>query len=96
MRISRRYSKSAISTVEFGTRCGAVQAVENVASVVAKGETLGIVGECGSGKSVTAFTVMRILDRAGHIAGGSVTFGGIDCAQRRKAPCRNCAAARCR
>ncbi len=45
---------------------------------VGKGETLGIVGESGSGKSVTSFAVMRILDRAGHVAGGTVTFSGID------------------
>jgi peptide/nickel transport system ATP-binding protein len=65
-------------TVEFATRRGTVTAVRNIAIGVGRGETLGIVGESGSGKSVTSFAVMRILDRAGRIAGGSVTFSGID------------------
>ncbi len=65
-------------TVEFHTRRGTVRAVEHINLTVAKGETVGIVGESGSGKSVTSYAVMRILDRAGRIAGGSVTFSGID------------------
>jgi len=65
-------------TVEFSTRRGIVKAVQHVDISVAKGETLGIVGESGSGKSVTSYAVMRILDRAGHIAEGSVMFSGID------------------
>jgi peptide/nickel transport system ATP-binding protein len=65
-------------TVEFATRRGPVQAVQHVDVTVGKGETLGIVGESGSGKSVTSYAVMRILDRAGHIAGGSIVFGGVD------------------
>ena len=65
-------------TVQFATRRGTVTAVRSVNVSVAKGETVGIVGESGSGKSVTSYAVMRILDRAGKIAGGSVTFSGID------------------
>ena len=65
-------------TVEFATRRGTVKAVQHVNISVAKGETLGIVGEFGSGKSVTSFAVMRILDRAGKIAEGSVRFSGVD------------------
>jgi len=65
-------------TVEFSTRRGIVKAVQHVDISVAKGETVAIVGESGSGKSVTSYAVMRILDRAGHIAEGSVTFSGID------------------
>ncbi|GJD49681.1 Glutathione import ATP-binding protein GsiA [Methylobacterium crusticola] len=65
-------------TVEFATRRGTVQAVRRVDVAVARGETVGIVGESGSGKSVTSYAVMRILDRAGRIAGGSVTFSGVD------------------
>ena len=65
-------------TVEFSTRHGVVRAVEHVDVHVAKGETVGIVGESGSGKSVTSYAVMRILDRAGHIAQGAVRFTGLD------------------
>ncbi len=65
-------------TVEFHTRRGIVRAVQHIDISVAKGETLGIVGKSGSGKSVTSYAVMRILDRAGRIADGSVTFSGID------------------
>ena len=69
-------------TVEFATRRGPVQAVRHVDLSVGKGETLGIVGESGSGKSVTSYAVMRILDRAGHIAQGSMMFSGHRSAQR--------------
>ncbi len=65
-------------TVEFSTRRGIVKAVQHVNIAVGKGETLGIVGEFGSGKSVTSYAVMRILDRAGKIAEGSVHFSGVD------------------
>ncbi len=65
-------------TVEFATRRGIVKAVQHVNIAVAKGETLGIVGKSGSGKSVTSYAVMRILDRAGKIAEGSVMFSGIN------------------
>src|SRR5471032_666317 len=65
-------------TVEFATRRGIVRAVQHVNLSVAKGETLAIVGESGSGKSVISYAVMRILDRAGSIAEGSVMFSGLD------------------
>jgi len=71
-------------TVEFATRRGVVRAVEKVSVSVAKGETVGIVGESGSGKSVTSYAVMRILDRAGHIAGGSIVFSGVDVRNARE------------
>src|SRR5579862_3602073 len=65
-------------TVEFATRRGIVRAVEKVDISLAKGETIGILGESGSGKSVTSYAVMRILDRAGRVAEGSITFSGMD------------------
>src|SRR5256884_928966 len=67
-------------TVEFTTRRGIVRAVERINITIAKGETVGIVGQSGSGKSVTSYAVMRILDRAGRIAEGSVVFSSIDIA----------------
>ena len=65
-------------TVEFHTRRGTVRAVEHINLAVAKGETVGIVGELGSGKSVTSYAVMRILDHAGRIVDGAVMLSGVD------------------
>jgi len=65
-------------TVEFATRRGTVRAVRCVDFSVARGETLAIVGESGSGKSVTSYALMRILDRAGRIAGGTISFSGLN------------------
>lgn len=64
-------------SVDFATRKGTVRAIDNISLAVGKGETLGIVGESGSGKSVTSYAVMRILDQAGHIAGGRIIYGGM-------------------
>src|SRR5262245_50655284 len=76
-------------TVEFSTRRGIVQAVQNVDLTVAKGETVGIVGESGSGTSVTSYAVMRILDRAGKIADGAINFTNIDIRAASEEPMRD-------
>jgi len=65
-------------SLEFRTRSGTVRALEHVSLEVAKGETVGIVGESGSGKSVLSFAILRILDAAARIAGGAISFGGLD------------------
>jgi oligopeptide/dipeptide ABC transporter ATP-binding protein len=65
-------------SLEFRTRSGTVHALENVSLEVRKGETIGVVGESGSGKSVLSYAILRILDAAARITGGSVTFGGLD------------------
>jgi peptide/nickel transport system ATP-binding protein len=63
----------------FFTRDGVTRAVDGVSFHVNPGETLGIVGESGCGKSVTALSVMRLLPAdLGRITGGSVMFGGQD------------------
>lgn len=61
-------------SVQFRTRTGSVQALENISFYLNKGETLGIVGESGSGKSVLALTILNILDRAGHISAGEILW----------------------
>ena len=64
---------------EFATDEGLVRAVDGVSFAVEAGATLGIVGESGCGKSVTALSMMRLLPQPmGRIAGGSITFQGTD------------------
>jgi oligopeptide transport system ATP-binding protein len=63
--------------IEFHTRDGVVRAVNGVSFAVEAGETLAVLGESGSGKSVTAQAVMGILDSPpGRITGGEVRFQG--------------------
>ncbi|WP_225838893.1 ABC transporter ATP-binding protein [Streptomyces sp. NK08204] len=65
--------------VEFRTRDGVAKAVNGVSYAVDAGETLAVLGESGSGKSVTAQAVMGILDMPpGRITGGRVLFQGQD------------------
>ncbi|MFD7161804.1 ABC transporter ATP-binding protein [Streptomyces violascens] len=65
--------------VEFKTRDGVAKAVNGVNYSVDAGETLAVLGESGSGKSVTAQAIMGILDMPpGRIAGGEILFQGRD------------------
>jgi peptide/nickel transport system ATP-binding protein len=64
--------------VSFATRRGTVTALHGIDLAVAAGQSLGIVGESGSGKSVTALAIMRLLDRAGRIESGRISFRGRD------------------
>ncbi|MDX3504490.1 ABC transporter ATP-binding protein [Streptomyces fimicarius] len=65
--------------VEFHTREGVAKAVNGVNYSVAEGETLAVLGESGSGKSVTAQAIMGILDMPpGKIAGGEILFKDQD------------------
>ena len=61
----------------FHTKEGILKAVDGVSFELMPGETLGIVGESGCGKSVTAMSIMR-LQRPGKIVGGKVMFKGQD------------------
>ncbi len=62
----------------FFTRDGVVKAVDGVDLTVGKGEILGLVGESGCGKSVTAMSVLRLIQNPGEIVGGSIRFHGED------------------
>src|SRR5487761_1135382 len=55
-----------------------VQAVGNVSFHIERGETLGLVGESGCGKSMTGLSIMRLLPNGGHIVGGSIKLDGVD------------------
>ena len=64
--------------VRFWTERGIVHAVNGVSFDIAPGETLGIVGESGCGKSVTSLALLGILPRAGRVTAGSAMFAGTD------------------
>ena len=63
----------------FTTRDGVVKAVDGVTYDVQEGETIGLVGESGCGKSVSALSILRLVtDPPGRVVGGSVDFEGRD------------------
>jgi len=61
---------------EIQLRTRVVKAVDGVSLTVEPGETLGVVGESGCGKTMVANSIMRLLPHGGHIVGGSVRLGG--------------------
>ena len=64
---------------EFTTEAGPIRAVDGVSLEIHEGETLGLVGESGCGKSVTALSILRLVPSPpGRIVGGQVLFQGID------------------
>ena len=65
---------------QFPQEEGTVKAVDGVSFDLYPGRTLGIVGESGCGKSMTARSILRIIDRPGRIVGGEILF------RRRQAP----------
>jgi oligopeptide/dipeptide ABC transporter ATP-binding protein len=67
--------------VAFDTDAGLLRAVDGVSFAIPRGRTLGLVGESGCGKSVTALSLLGLLPRpSGRIVGGSVHFEGADLA----------------
>ena len=66
---------------EFDTDEGRVRAVDDVSFTVDAGQTLGVVGESGCGKSVTALSIMRLLPQPmGQVSSGQIIFEGRDLA----------------
>jgi peptide/nickel transport system ATP-binding protein/oligopeptide transport system ATP-binding protein len=79
----------------FFTPEGVAKAVDDVTFTLNKGETLGIVGESGCGKSVTAYSILRLIpDPPGKIASGRILFHGEDLLIKSRAEIRKIRGAR--
>lgn len=64
-------------SVEFHTETGVKQAINNLNLTIHKGESLGLVGEAGAGKTTTALSILRLLPKhSAKILGGTITFHG--------------------
>ena len=64
--------------VAFATDGGDLAAVDGVSFALQAGRTLGLVGESGCGKSVTALSLLGLVPPPGHITGGRISYGGDD------------------
>lgn len=64
--------------VTFSSDSGDVLAVNDTSFAVEEGKTLGIVGESGCGKSVSAFSILRLIEPPGRINSGKIMFRGTD------------------
>src|SRR5512145_2828004 len=62
----------------FHTAKGTIKAVDGVSLTLGKGETLGVVGESGCGKTMLALSLMRLIPANGRIAEGRAAFDGED------------------
>ncbi|HLJ03656.1 MAG TPA: ABC transporter ATP-binding protein [Solirubrobacteraceae bacterium] len=70
-------------------RSGVVRAVDGLSFEVSPGETLGIVGESGCGKTMAAMSIMRLLPRGGYIDNGSIRLEGRDLVKLSDSELRN-------
>ena len=65
-------------TVEFRSRTGIVRAVDGVSFCIPRGKVVALVGQSGSGKTVTALSLLRLVPAPGRIVAGSVVCDGRD------------------
>jgi len=64
--------------VNFKMRSGEVTAIDNVSFSLLKGEKFGLVGESGAGKSVTGFSIIKLISKPGYIKSGEILFKNND------------------
>jgi len=74
---------------QFFTRRGVVPAVDGVDISVGRGQSVGLVGESGCGKSITAMSVMGLIQRPGRVVEGEVLLEGEDLLKMKPAQMRN-------
>jgi len=65
-------------STHFDTEYGVIKAVDRVDLTIDEGDTLGVVGESGCGKTVLALSIMRLIPSPGKVSSGSVLFNGVD------------------
>ncbi|MBC5763681.1 ABC transporter ATP-binding protein [Ramlibacter albus] len=65
-------------SLQFKTRDGVVNALQDVSLSIGKGETVGLVGESGSGKSVLSYAILGLSDTAARVTQGTAYFDGMD------------------
>ena len=71
--------------VAYKTRGGEVEAIQNISLDIARGETFGLVGESGCGKSTTAWAIVNFLGANGYVKHGSIKFLGNELVGRNEA-----------
>ena len=79
--------------VEFHTRDGVVRAVNGVTFALERGKVLALLGESGSGKSVTMRSLVRLLPKPRTRMAGEITLKGQTCMPSPRERCKTCAAA---
>ena len=75
-------------TTRFKLDDGVLTAVDDISFTVDKNQTLGIVGESGCGKSVTAFSILKLVGAPGKVEAGKILFEGQDLVPLSKAQMR--------
>jgi peptide/nickel transport system ATP-binding protein len=80
--------------VAYKVRGGEIEAVQNVSFEIRRGESHGIVGESGCGKSTVAWSIVNFLGANGYVKRGSIKFQGQELVGKAARNCASCAATR--